>query len=213
MDVNGFNELPLLGILRGIGPDIVEPITDTILSSGLRTVEITMNTRGAASLIRKMAAAASGRLTIGAGTVLSMDDLRLALEAGASFIVMPAMVPDVVGYCVKNSIPVFPGALTPQEILNAWTAGATMVKVFPASFFGPGYLKEIKGPFNDIKLLACGGVSSDNLGEFFSCGASAVAFGGSVFSSHRLERGDFSSIEKEIKDLITSFYQCSGKSS
>jgi 2-dehydro-3-deoxyphosphogluconate aldolase/(4S)-4-hydroxy-2-oxoglutarate aldolase len=213
MDVNRFNELPLLGILRGIGADIVGPLTDTILSSGLRTVEITMNTQGAADLIRKMVVAAGGRLTIGAGTVLNMDDLRSALEAGASFIVMPTLVPDVARYCVKNSIPVFPGALTPQEILNAWAAGATMVKVFPARFFGPEYLKEIKGPFGDISLLACGGIAADNIGAFFSCGASAVAFGGSVFRRQSLQQGDFISIEKEIKDLITRFNQYRGQPS
>lgn len=213
MDVHSFNELPLLGILRGIGADSVRPLTDTILSSGLKTVEITMNTPGAAELIRSMVVAAGGRLTVGAGTVLTMEDLRSALRAGASFIVLPALVPDVVRYCVQNSIPVFPGALTPQEILNAWSAGATMVKVFPARCFGPEYLKEIKGPFNDIRLLACGGITPENIGSFFSSGASAVAFGGSIFKQQRLQERDFSSMEREIQGLISCFYEFRGASS
>ena len=190
MDVDRFNELPILGILRGLGADAVEPLTETIVSSGLKTVEITMNTDDAPSLIRKMAGAADNRLTIGAGTVLSMDDLRSALDAGASFIVLPVMIPDVVEYCATHSIPVFPGAFTPQEIYNAWSAGATMVKVFPAKFFGPDYFKEIMGPFGDVKLLACGGITSDSIGSFFSSGASAVALAGAYSKRNGLIPGN-----------------------
>ena len=84
-----------------------------------------------------------------------MKDLKIALKSGATFIVMPVLIKDVLKYCVKNKIPVFPGALTPGEIYQAWDAGSTMVKVFPAKFFGPEYFREIKGPFNNIQLLAC----------------------------------------------------------
>lgn len=205
MDVDRFNELPILGILRGIKADAVEPLTDTIVSSGLKTVEITMNTDDAPYLIRKMAGAADDRLTIGAGTVLSMDDLRSALDAGASFIVLPVMIPDVVEYCANHSIPVFPGAFTPQEIYNAWSSGATMVKVFPAKFFGPDYFKEIRGPFGDIKLLACGGITSDSIGSFFSSGASAVAFGGSIFKKEWLDAREFTLIGDAIRELISRY--------
>ena len=148
-----------MGILRGAEVDIIDPIVETVISSGLHTIKITLNTPGAPDLIRRMVKVAQNRLTIGAGTVLTMDDLHSALDAGATFIVLPTLVHDVVGYCTENKIPVFPGAFTPQEIYNAWRAGATMVKVFPAKFFGPTYFKEIKGPFQDIKLLACGGVN------------------------------------------------------
>jgi 2-dehydro-3-deoxyphosphogluconate aldolase/(4S)-4-hydroxy-2-oxoglutarate aldolase len=149
-----------------------------------------------------MVKAADSRLAVGAGTVLTMDDLQSALDAGATFIVMPALITDVMDYCVKHSIPVFPGALTPQEIYSAWNAGATMVKVFPAKFFGPSYMKEIKGPFPDIKLLACGGVSVDTIGPFFSSGADAVAFGGSIFKKEWIESKKFSIIGEYISALI-----------
>ncbi len=205
MDVNRFRELPILGILRGVEADEIEPVVETVVSSGLKTIEITMNTPGAPVLIQKMVKSARNRLEIGAGTVLKKDDLHSALDAGATFIVMPVLVEDVVQYCVKNSIPVFPGALTPQEIYNAWRAGATMVKVFPAKFFGQDYFKEIKGPFQNMELLACGGVSQDNIRSFFSSGASAVAFGGSVFKKEWLRKRDFSSIGNSIKALITAF--------
>ena len=202
MDINRFNERPIIGILRGVKADIIEPLTETIVSSGLETIEITMNTSGAPQLIQQMVKVAQKRLTVGAGTVLTIDDLRLALDSGATFIVLPTLVRDVVEYCVKKKIPVFPGALTPQEIYNAWLAQATMVKVFPAKFFGPGYFKEIKGPFKDIELLACSGVTPDNIRSFFSSGASAVAFGGSVFKNEWLKARQFSHIEQSIKALI-----------
>ncbi|MFC1624338.1 bifunctional 4-hydroxy-2-oxoglutarate aldolase/2-dehydro-3-deoxy-phosphogluconate aldolase [Candidatus Omnitrophota bacterium] len=205
MDIDRFKKRPIMGILRGVKRDSIEPLTETIVSSGLETIEITMNTSGAPQLIQKMVKVAQKRLTVGAGTVLTMDDLRLALDSGATFIVLPTLVRDVVRYCVKKKIPVFPGALTPQEIYNAWLAQATMVKVFPAKFFGPSYFKEIKGPFKDIELLACGGVTPDNIRTFFSSGASAVAFGGSVFKSEWLKAGQFSHIEQSIKALIRNF--------
>ena len=203
MDINQFKQLPIMGILRGIEHDIVEPLTETIISSGLRTIEITMNTPGAPDLIRQMTNSADGQLTIGAGTVLTMDDLLGALDAGATFIVQPVLVLEVVKYCTANAIPVFPGALTPMEINNAWQAGATMVKVFPAQTVGPDYFKEIKGPFKEIELLACGGVNTANISSYFAKGASAVAFGGSIFKTEWLRQRDFQSIEKTIKELIT----------
>ncbi|MCQ9206534.1 MAG: bifunctional 4-hydroxy-2-oxoglutarate aldolase/2-dehydro-3-deoxy-phosphogluconate aldolase [Omnitrophica bacterium] len=202
MDIKKFKELPVIGILRGVAADIIEPLTETIVSSGLKTVEITMNTPGAAELIKRLKSASGTHLTIGAGTVLTTGDLEKAVDAGATFIVMPTLVRDVVERCVKNRIPVFPGALTPQEIYNAWHAGATMVKVFPAKCFGPSYFKEIKGPFGDVELLACGGVTPENIKSFFSCGASGVTFGGSVFKKEALVSRDFAAIEKAIKAFI-----------
>ena len=194
-----------MGILRGVAADIIEPLTETVISSGLKTVEITMNTPGATELIKRMRSASGARLTIGAGTVLTTGDLEKAVDAGATFIVMPTLVRNVVEHCVKNKIPVFPGALTPQEIYDAWRAGATMVKVFPAKFFGPSYFKEVKGPFEGIELLACGGVTPENIKSFFLCGASGIAFGGSVFKKEALASHDFTAIEKAIKALIAEF--------
>ena len=202
MDINRFRRLPLLGILRGIRAEMVEPLVETIVSSGLQTIEVTMNTEDAPGLIQRMVETARGRLAIGAGTVLSMEALHSALDSGATFIVMPILIPGIVEHCAANSIPVFPGALTPREIYEAWTAGATMVKVFPSGFFGPRYFNEIKGPFAEIELLACGGVNTDTIAEFFSCQASAAAFGGSVFRKDWLEQGNFSSIRASIEALI-----------
>jgi len=208
MDLKGFNNLPIMGILRGVDIALIDPLVEAICDSGLKTIEITMNTEKAPELIKKASVAGGNNLTVGAGTVLSVKSLETALGAGARFCVTPVLVEEVNQYCVKNKIPVFPGALTPLEIYNAQAAGATMVKVFPAQFFGPEYFKEISGPFNDIELLACGGVTPENIGSYFVNGASAVAFGASIFKKELLKTRDFISIKKSIKELIAAYREC-----
>ena len=202
MDVAQFKNQPVMGIVRGVESGQIEPLIEAVVSSGLKTLEITMDTKGAGQLIKKAKKAAENNLMLGAGTVLDMDSLKQAIDAGATFIVMPVLVKDVLAYCVKNKIPAFPGALTPQEIYQAWKEGATMVKVFPAKFFGPEYFREIKGPFNDIKLLAVSGVTPQNMREYFTSGVSAIAFGASVFKKEWLEKKDFKSITSAIKAYL-----------
>ncbi len=203
MDVARFKKKPLMGIVRGVEMAQIEPLIEAVISSGLETLEITMNTKNAAGVILRAKKAAQKSLVLGAGTVLDLDSLKQALDSGATFIVMPVFIKDVVRYCVKNKIPVFPGALSPQEIYHCWREGAAMVKIFPAKLFGPGYLREIKGPFDDVELLACSGVTPDNLREYFSCGASAVAFGASVFKKEWMQNKDYSSITRAIKSYIS----------
>ncbi len=205
MDIEQFEELPLMGILRGIDAPDVEPILETVIKAGLRVIEIAMNTPGAPGMIEKAKSIAEGRIHIGAGTVLSTGDLDAALNAGAGFIVMPACVGEVMLSCREKGVPVFPGALTPHEVFNAWDSGAAMVKVFPSGVFGPGYIKELKGPFDGIKLMAVGGVRLQNIAEFFSSGASAVAFGASVFRKQWIEQKDFASIGALIRDYIREY--------
>jgi 2-dehydro-3-deoxyphosphogluconate aldolase/(4S)-4-hydroxy-2-oxoglutarate aldolase len=202
MNVAEFKKKPVLGILRGADIGIIEPLINTVIDVGLEYLEITMNTPGAPELIKKARQVAAGRLTLGAGTVLSVKDLKLALKSGATFMVMPVLIRDIVRFCVKAKVPVFPGALTPQEIYEAHEAGATMVKVFPAKFFGPEYFRELKGPFNKVEFLACGGVTPENMRDYFNAGASAVSFGASVFRKEWLASKDFKSIAKEVKRFI-----------
>lgn len=203
MDIKEFNDLPVFGIIRGIELDDVLPLTEAVIAAGLKSVEITMNTREADVLIKKMVEVAGNRLTVGAGTVLSVDDLKRAMDSGATFCVSPVLINDLVDYCVKKSIPVFPGAFTPQEVYDAYLRGATMVKVFPAKFFGPAYIRELKGPLDKIKLLACGGVTPDTVGDYFSCGASAVAFGASIFRNEWIRSRDFSSLRESVSELVS----------
>ena len=203
MDVGRFEKLPLMGILRGISVSDIEPLLEASIEAGLETIEVTMNTPGAPEMISRMCEISNGRVMIGAGTVLSEKDLKAAREAGAGFIVMPVFIGGIVKSCVSEGVPVFPGALTPQEVFKAHEAGATMVKVFPSGAFGPGYIKILKGPLNKVRLMAVGGVSTANAGEYFSNGADAVAFGGGVFKEEWLEKKDFASIGNLIKKFVT----------
>ena len=211
MDLAKFKKKPILGILRGAEIKIIEPLIEAVISAGLETLEITMNTANAPELIRKAKNVCGTRLMLGAGTVLTIQDLESALQSGATFIVMPVLINNLVEYCVNNKIPVFPGALTPQEIYQAHEAGATMVKVFPSKCFGPDYFRELKGPFNNIDLLACSGVTPDNLKDYFSNGASAVSFGASVFRKDWLVKCDFKAISLAVNKFINAWDKQEGK--
>ena len=205
MQLEQFEALPLMGILRGIAQEEVAPLVETVISAGLKTIEITMNTAGAPALIRELVSCAAGRLHVGAGTVLNEVDLDIAIAAGAEFIVMPTLVREVVRRCKIEEIPVFPGALTPQEIHNAYAAGATMVKVFPANLFGPAYFKDVLGPFDDVPLLACGGVNETTVGAFFQNGARGASFGGSIFKREWLSKGQFDRVGEAVASLIGAY--------
>jgi len=208
MDLEDFRRFPLMGILRGVSSERLEPLLETAAGSGLRTLEITLNTPGAEDLIRKASRISCGRLTLGAGTVLDLDGLKGALDAGATFIVTPVWIEEVWRFCAKKGICLFPGALTPSEIYHAAGRGAAMVKVFPARFFGPAYFKELKGPFEDLELLACSGVTPENLAEFFRSGASAVAFGASVFGRDLMADGAFDEIGRRIRAFVDAVKAC-----
>ena len=203
-DLSRFEREPALGILRGIKPEQLDRIFETIIASGLKHVEITLNTPDALRLIEKAVAKYSESVCVGAGTVLSAEDAKNACHSGSRFIVAPTLNQEVASFCSLEDIPYFPGALTPTEIERCWQAGATMVKVFPASRFGPDYFKEIKGPFNEIKLMAVGGVRPENIKDYLNAGASALALGGSIFSTERLELGEFSKIHHDLKVFLSA---------
>ncbi len=205
MKFDEFLTLPLLPILRGVDSNMLVSINEIMMQTNLKAIEITMNTPQASSLISELIGLSQGRYAVGAGTVLSVSDLKMALEAGASFIVTPVVNIEVISYCRSSSIPVFPGAMTPTEIYEAWKSGATMVKVFPSSILAAKYFEEIRGPFKDIKLLACGGVNSETIKSFFDNGADAIAFGGSIFNLDLLARNSINTIVESINTLIKSY--------
>jgi 2-dehydro-3-deoxyphosphogluconate aldolase/(4S)-4-hydroxy-2-oxoglutarate aldolase len=186
----------IIGIIRGANKDNIEKVIQAAIDGGLENIEITLNTPNALELIAK----ASKKCAVGAGTVLSVDEAKAAIEVGAKFIVSPIADAATVKYCQVMDIPVYPCGVTPNEIYAAWKIGATMVKVFPAkSFGGPGYIKELKAPFNEIKLLACGGVNPQNIREYFDAGASAVAVGSSVFNKKWMDEGNFEAIKQRAR--------------
>lgn len=182
-----FNKAPLVGIIRNVSLEDVKRILPIYREAGLTTVEITMNTPGATDIIRYALENEHYGLNIGAGTVCTKDDLDAALEAGAQFIVTPVLSKKVVKSCVKKGIPVFPGAYTPTEIFNAWSLGASMVKIYPATALGPGYIKDLKAPMNQLKLLPTGGVSLENMEAFLKAGANGLGIGGQLFDKKLIQ--------------------------
>ena len=197
-----FEEEPVLGIIRGVPGNALEGVLEASIKAGLKFIEITLNTPQAPGLIARAVEKFSNSLCIGAGTVLSTTDAEIAVGAGASFLVSPSLNLEVASYCRELGLPYFPGAFTPTEIEKAWSAGAYMVKIFPSSQLGPGYFKAVKGPFSDIKLLAVGGVHADNIPDYLSSGASAIAVGASIFSNSRMENHQFLPIQKDLKEIL-----------
>lgn len=196
-----FNRMPVVGILRNIQPDVVYRLVPAYHASGLTTLEITMNTPGAASIIATLKQQYDGVLNIGAGTVRNLTDLEAALAAGAGFIVTPILDEQVIKECVRLGIPIFPGTYTPTEIYRAWHLGASVVKVFPATSLGAGYFKDVLAPLNEIKLMPTGGVSLDTIPAFHKAGAVAYGIGSPLFDKELIGKGDWEGLERHFRQF------------
>ena len=170
-----------IAIGRHISAADAPRIGEALAAGGVRAMELTLNEPEAKALqaIEALAKVADdlGAL-VGVGTVLSIPAAGRAIDAGARFIVMPHCDVELIAWCVGRGVPCFPGALSPTEILAAWNAGATAVKLFPAAAVGPAYLKLIAGPFPEIPMVPTGGVSAENAGGWIAAGAVAVGMGG-----------------------------------
>jgi len=202
-----FQTAPVVGIIRKLSPEIVQQMLPVYVESRLTTLEITMNTPDAASIIADARRLYAGRLNIGAGTVCSMQDLDHALAAGAQFIVTPVMNQDVITACVEQKIPVFPGAFSPSEIYQAWRLGATMVKVYPAATLGPDYLRHIKAPLEQIRLLPTGGINLQNIDAFIQAGAEGVGVGSPLFIEQFIRSRDWNALLAHFKTFARKFSQ------
>jgi 2-dehydro-3-deoxyphosphogluconate aldolase/(4S)-4-hydroxy-2-oxoglutarate aldolase len=200
-----FEALPIIGIVRGFGRSQLEPIVRAAMRGGLGNIEITMNSAGATEQIKEAVQLAEGKINVGAGTVLSMKELELALSAGASFIVTPIVKREVIRAAVQAGIPVFPGAFTPTEIAEAWDLGAMMVKIFPAEILGPGFIKGIKGPFPKIKLLPTGGVDLESLEVFGKAGADGFGIGSPLFNRERILSEEWEWLEANCRAFSAAF--------
>lgn len=166
----------LVAILRQVAaPD---GIVDGLVRGGIGVVEITLDSDDAAATIRRLRA--RGDVSVIAGTVRRAADVDAAVEAGAEACVSPALVPDVVERCQALGVPAIPGALTPTEVELAWSLGAALVKLFPGSAVGPGYVRELRAPLSDVPLLVTGGIDASNARAFLDAGAVAVGAGSSL---------------------------------
>ena len=195
---NRFNSIPIIGIMRNFSREDIENILPAYVDSGLTTIEVTMNSPGALESIQHAAEQYDGKLNIGAGTVCTEKDLDAALKAGAQFIVTPIVNLQIIEQCKKRKIPVFAGAYTPTEIFTAWTAGADMVKLFPVVGNGLEYIKAVKGPLPQVKLLPTGGVDLQNITAFFQAGVSGVGVGSHLFDKTLIAKKDWSGLAQHF---------------
>ena len=155
---------------------------EALAESGIPIAEVTMTTPGAIEVIHK-AAHKNAKFIMGAGTVVDVETAQRCLDAGAKFLTSPGLDPELVAFAVKQDVVVFPGALTPSEIMMAWKAGSDFVKVFPCSLLGgANYIKALKSPFPTTRLIAAGGVNQQTVADFILAGAAAVGIGRDLLS-------------------------------
>jgi len=200
-----FDQIPVVGILRNIPPLTVPVLARYYSEAGLTTLEVTMNSGEAATTITRLVQEFGGRLNIGAGTVCTPEDLETALAAGAQFIVTPILQEEVIRTCVQRQIPVFPGAYSPTEIYRAWHLGATMVKVFPATRLGAGYIREVLAPMDYLRLLPTGGITVDNFTDFLRAGAAGLGMGSQLFPRQLIEEGAWEALSALFKQMVTAY--------
>ncbi|MBX2843821.1 MAG: bifunctional 4-hydroxy-2-oxoglutarate aldolase/2-dehydro-3-deoxy-phosphogluconate aldolase [Flammeovirgaceae bacterium] len=206
-----FDKLPIIGILRNYTQEQIFNILPVYKEAGFYNVEITMNTPDAVELIRYASKNFGRNLNVGAGTVCNTKELEAALKAGAQFIVSPVVEEELIQDCVDRKIPVFPGAFTPTEIYQAWTFGASMVKVFPATKLGLTYIKEVKAPLDQIKLLPTGGVDLENFIEFLEAGSSGLGMGGNLFKKEFIQKNDWDGLKNHLKQFVDTYNEYKSK--
>jgi 2-dehydro-3-deoxyphosphogluconate aldolase/(4S)-4-hydroxy-2-oxoglutarate aldolase len=191
----------LVAIIRADSSNGLLDCARALAAGGLTSIELTMTTPGAIAMLEQ-AAAEFPDFLFGLGTVLDAETARAGILAGAKFIVTPALRPDVITMCRRYRVPVFAGALTPTEILSAWETGADAVKVFPAEFFGPAYIKSVKAPLPQIDLVPTGGVTPDTIGEFLKAGATACAAGSALVDGKSLKEKNWAAITAKAKTFV-----------
>ena len=180
----------LIPVLRADSETQALALAEALAAGGVTILEITMTVPGAVDLIRRVVRESGDRFLVGAGTVLSAEGAHACIDAGAQFIVSPALKLETIAACVDRNVAIFPGALTPTEVLTAWEAGADAVKVFPASAMGGSkYLRALKAPFPQIELIPTGGVSLTTARDFLQAGALALGFGSELVDPHAIRAG------------------------
>lgn len=201
--IQKIKESGVVPVIRASSKGEARKVVDAVAEGGIATMEITLTIPDACELITELRRDYGDRLVIGAGTVLDKDAAAKCIEAGAEFIVSPALDIDTIKFCNSKGIAVMPGALTPTEILAAWNAGADVVKVFPASAMGgANYLRAIKAPLPGIRLMPTGGVSVSNIADFLRAGAEAVGVGGELVDVGAIREGRPEKITAAAKDLV-----------
>jgi len=192
-------ECGIAAVVRAESADLALKAIEAALAGGVNVIEVTFTVPGALDIIARLARTLGGDTILGAGTVLTPQNAGDAVDAGARFIVSPCTGLEVMEAAKLKGVPVFPGALTPTEVVTAWQAGADMVKIFPANVVGPSYLKDLHGPLPQVKFMPTGGVNLDTAVEFLKCGASALGVGGDLINKKLMAEGNFAEITERAR--------------
>jgi 2-dehydro-3-deoxyphosphogluconate aldolase/(4S)-4-hydroxy-2-oxoglutarate aldolase len=198
----------IVAVIRAESPDLLADVAEALLAGGVEVMEVTFTVPRATQVLEQVADKLGNRVLLGAGTVLDPETARLAILSGAEFIVAPTVNPAVIELCRRYSKLVMPGALTPSEVVTAWQAGADIVKIFPSELTGPKYLRAIKAPLPQIRLMPTGGVNLDTARDYLEAGACALGVGGSLVEPKAVASGDLARIEtlaRKYVEIVKAF--------
>ena len=208
--LNRLLEEKVVAIVRLDSGEKLVKVAEALKAGGITAIEFTVSTPGAIDMIKEASASFGDEVLMGAGTVLDPETARMAILAGAEFIVTPTINNETLVVCKRYGKPTVAGALTPSEMLSVWEAGADLVKVFPASVVGGAkYIKAVLAPLPQLRLVPVGGVSADNAAEFIEAGASAVAVGGNLVNKNAVAEGDWAAITAEAQRLVAAVQSAS----
>lgn len=192
-------ETSVVAVVRADRPAELTKLAAALRDGGVRMVEITMTVPGALKAIEDATRALGDEVLIGAGTVLDATTARLAINAGAAFIVGPALIPEVIAVSHLYGVAAIPGCLTPTEIVQAWSAGADALKLFPGRVATPGYFRDVKGPLPQVKMMPTGNVDLDTAPEYIKAGAIAVGVGRALVDERALREEDWAAISENAR--------------
>lgn len=199
----------LVVVVRAESSEQAGKITEACIKGGVAAIEITFTVPGAVDVIRELSRRYhSDEIIIGAGTILDSETARLAILAGAQYIVSPSLNVETVKLCNRYQVPIMAGAMTIKEVVEAMESGADIVKVFPGEVMGPGFIKALKGPVPQAPVMPTGGVSLENAAEWIKAGCVAVGVGGSLTAGAK--KGDYESVTTIARQLIGKIREARG---
>ncbi|RWZ59149.1 bifunctional 4-hydroxy-2-oxoglutarate aldolase/2-dehydro-3-deoxy-phosphogluconate aldolase [Halobacillus fulvus] len=194
-------ECDIVTVIRRLAPEDVFPLSEALVEGGITAFEVTVDSENAYQIIRDLKKKWGDQALVGAGTVLDEVSARLAIDAGADFVFSPIYSKEVIQTANRYGVLALPGVLTPTEMVEAYQMGADAVKLFPASAFGPSYVKDMQGPLGHIPIIPTGGISHDNIQDYMQNGALAVGVGGGLVDPEVIHKGEFSEITKRARQL------------
>lgn len=197
-------ENPILAIMRNVPLEITLDYAKAIIDGGINFFEVALNSPNALEQISMLKKAYGDKAYIGAGTAITVQRAKAAVEAGAQFLLAPSTDPDVLEYCRDNNIPILPGALTPSDVTTCLSYGFNVIKLFPAGDMPKGYIKSLKGPLDNTDYVAIGGVNKDNLKEFFEQGYIGVGLGSNILPKEAVVNRDWAAASKYVKELLNT---------